>query len=62
MYNLLEYISNYSNPTANFNVDIENSDSFKSFKYKVKLLGNTFADRANGISRNTTVPVSLAIN
>ena len=48
MYNLLEYSSNYSETTGcllfyskdeatNFNNDIENTDGFKSFKYKAKL-------------------------
>ena len=48
MYNLLEYSSNYSDTTGSlwfyskdeetdFNNIIENSDEFKSFKYKTKL-------------------------
>ena len=64
MYNLIEYSSNYSETTGrlrfyskdqatNFNNDIENSNDFKSFKYKAKLLGNTVArptpNQANGI-------------
>ena len=51
IYNLIEYSSNYSETTGslwfyskdeatNFN-NIENTDDFKSFKYKAKLLGNT---------------------
>ena len=55
MYNLTEYNSNYSETTGslwfyfkdeatNFNVDIENTHNFKSFKYKTKLLGNTVVD------------------
>ena len=50
MYNLIEYSSNYSETTGslwlysnddatNFNADIENTDDFKSFIYKAKLLG-----------------------
>ena len=50
MYNLLEYSSNYSKTTesswlyskdeaTNFNNDTENSDEFRSFKYKAKFLG-----------------------
>ena len=35
--------------TADFNVDITNTDAFKSFKYKAKLLDNTVADGANEI-------------
>ena len=48
MYNLLEYSLNYSGTTgslfysqdgaANLNADIENTNAFKSFKYKAKLL------------------------
>ena len=60
MYNLIEYSSNYSETTeslwfyskdkaTNFNTDIENTDDFKSFKYKAKLIGNTVAEGANGI-------------
>ena len=60
MYNLTKHISNYSETKAslwfyskdeatNFNADIENTDDFKSFKYKAKLLGNTEADNGNGI-------------
>ena len=44
---------------TNFNVDIANDNNFKSFKYKVKLVGNTEADGANGILKNATVAVSL---
>ena len=60
MYNLTKHISNYSvtkaslwfyskDEATNFNADIENTDDFKSFKYKAKLLGNTEADNGNGI-------------
>ena len=67
MYTLIEYSSNYSNATGslwfhskdeatNFNADITNTDDFKSFKYKVKLLGNTSAqpssNQANEILEN----------
>ena len=49
MYNLIEYSSNYSEKAGNlwfcskdeannFNADIENTDDFKSFKFKAKLL------------------------
>ena len=56
MYNLIEYSqSNYSDATAslwfysknevaNFNVDIGNTDNFKSFKCKVKILEKPGAD------------------
>ena len=60
MYNLIEYISSlrfYSKDKAtNFNNDIENTDDFKSFKYKAKLVVYTTAqpapNQANGILRN----------
>ena len=56
MYNLIEYSSNYSHTTGslsfhskdeatNFNADITNTDNFKSFKFKAKLLGNTVAQQ-----------------
>ena len=68
MYNLLEYSLNFSETTGklrfyskdegtNFNADIANDNNFKSFEYKAKLLGNTFANRANGILRNETIAV-----
>ena len=74
MYNLIEYSSNYSETTGsllfyfmdeatNFNTDIANIDDFKSFKYKVKSLGNTAAqpapNAANGILKNVTIAVPL---
>ena len=54
MYNLIKYSSNHSkitrslwfcskDTTTNFNADIASTNNFKSFKYKVKLLGNTVA-------------------
>ena len=64
MYNLIEYIANYSETTwilwfsskdkaPNFDVAIANTDNFKSAKYKTKLLGNKAAqpapNNANGI-------------
>ena len=73
IYNLIEG-SNYSETTgslwfysedeaANFNVDIANTDDFKSFKYKVQLLANTAAqpapNTANGILKNATFAVPL---
>ena len=52
VYNLIEYSSNYSETKGslwfyskdganNFNADIENTNNFKSFKYKAKLLENS---------------------
>ena len=70
IYNLIEYSSNYSETTGslwfyskveatNFNADNENTNNFKSFKYKAKLLGNTVADGANVILKNATIAVPL---
>ena len=70
MYNVIEYSSKYSETTeslwfyskdeeTNLNNNIENTDEFKSFKYKTKLLRNTVADGANGILRNATIAVPL---
>ena len=60
MCNLIEYSSYYSETTGSlwfyskdkvtdFNVDIANSNDFKSFRYRTKLLRNTVIDGANGI-------------
>ena len=38
---------------------IENPGRFKSFKYKAKLIGNTVAEGANGILKNTIIAVPL---
>ena len=72
MYNLIAYGSNYSETTGslwfyfkdeaiNFNADIvnNNNNSFKSFEYKAKLLGNIVADRANGILKNPRTALPL---
>ena len=74
MYNLIEYSSNYSETTwslwfyfkdeaTNCNANIANDDDFKSFKDKVKLLGNTATqpdpNAANGILRNAIIAVPL---
>ena len=52
-----------TNEGTNFNNNIANTDNFKSFKYKAKLLENTDAqpapNEANGILKNVTVAVSL---
>ena len=61
MYKLIEYSSNYSGTTSSWwfyskdettNFD-GNTNDFKSFEYKAKLLGNTVAqdtlNQANGI-------------
>ena len=44
---------------TNFNNDFANTNNFKSFLYKPELLGNTEADRADGISKNTRIIVQL---
>ena len=70
MCNLIEYSSNYFETTgtlwfyskdeeADFNAVIANTDNFKSFKYKIKILGNTAADEVNGILTNATIAVPL---
>ena len=52
MYNLIEHSSNYSqtagsicfyskDEATNFDADNVNTDEFKPFQYKAKLLGNT---------------------
>ena len=42
-----------------FNNDITNTISFKSFKYKAKLLRNTEIDEVCGTLRNATTAVPL---
>ena len=69
MKNLIEYSSNFSETTESlwfyskdeetkFNATIANN-SFKSFKCKTKLLGNTEADGANEILKNATIGLLL---
>ena len=63
IYNLLEHGSNYSETTGslrfyskdeatNLNAEMEDDNTFKSFRYETKLLGNTEADRNNEILNN----------
>ena len=74
MYNLIKHSSNYSettwslwfyskDKTTNFNDNITNTDDFKLFTYKAKLLENTEAhpatNNANGILKNAAIDVSL---
>ena len=74
MYNLIEKSSNYSEATGglwfylkdeatDFFVDIANDNSFKSFMYKAKLLGNkaaqTVPNNVNGILKNATIAMPL---
>ena len=72
MYNLMQYSSSYSETTGslwsysndkatNFNGDIVNTNIFKSFKYKAKLLKNIEGDGANGILKDTTIAVPLKL-
>ena len=72
MYNLIEYSSIYKtawsvwfyskDKRTNVDADIANTDDFKSFKYKVKLLGNTGAqatpNTANGVLKNEAIVVA----
>ena len=73
IYNLIEYSSCYSettgslwlyskNEASDFNNNIADTDNFKSFKHKAKLLGNTVAqddNDANGILKNVRIAVPL---
>ena len=56
-YISLWFYSKYK--ATNFNADIENTNNFKSFKYRAKLLGNTVADDNNKILKNVTIAVPL---
>ena len=50
----------HSKDEANdFNADIANTNNFKSFLYKAKLLENSEVDGNNGILKNATIAVSL---
>ena len=53
----------FKDEATDLNADIANSDNFKSFKFKAKLLGNTIAQpnpsHANGILKNATIAVPL---
>ena len=44
---------------TNFNANIDDNNTFESFKYKTKLLGNTEAYGVNVILRNTNIAVPL---
>ena len=70
MYNFIEYSSNYCNTTGSswfyskdeedhLNVIVGNTNTFKSVKYKTKLLENTVTDGNNSILKNTTIAVHL---
>ena len=73
IYNLIEYSSNYSeiigslwfyskDEATNFNVDIENTDDFKSFKDKAKLIGNTVAEKANTVLKKGNICRAINIS
>ena len=49
----------FKDEATSFNVDIENTDYFKSLKYKAKLKENTDEEGANEILKNATIAVSL---
>ena len=50
----------YSQDDAtDFNANIANTDEFKSFKYKAKLIENIVAEGANGILKNARIAVPL---
>ena len=67
IYSLIEYSSIYSETTGSlvsfkdkttgFNADIANTNEFKFFMCKNKLLENTLADGANGILKHATIIV-----
>ena len=74
MHNMIKNSSNYSETTGslqfyskdeatNFNNNIENTNNFKSSKYKAKLSENTVAQPApnngNGILKNAAIAVPL---
>ena len=74
MHNLIAYSSNYSETTGrlwfyskekatDFIDNVASTNSFKSFKYNPRLLGNTVAqpapNPANGILKNATIAVAL---
>ena len=63
IYNLIKLSSNYSETTeslwfylkyeaTDFNADISNENNFKSFRYNVKLLGHTVAQRVKALPLN----------
>ena len=73
MYNFIEYSSNYSeiigslwfyskDEATNFNADIENTDDFKSFKDKAKLIGNTVAEKVNTILKKFNICCAINIS
>ena len=70
IFNLTEHSSNHFETSAslgsyskdkatNFNIEIVNTDDFKSFSYTAKLSGKSEADNSYGILKNATVTVPL---
>ena len=73
VYSVIEHRSYYSKKTrslqfyskdeaTNLNGNVTNTDNFKSFKYKTKLLENAESqvdNAANGILKNVTIAVPL---
>ena len=53
----------FKDGTTNFSVDVANTNIFKYFKYKAKLLENKIAqpapNAANGVLKNSTITVPL---
>ena len=49
----------FKDEATDFNADIANTNNFKYFMYKDKLLENTEADGANAVLKNTTIAVPL---
>ena len=67
---MIKYSSNFSDTigslwfyskdeTTNFNANIANNSIFKSFEYKLKLLGNSEVDGNNGTLTNAAIAVPL---
>ena len=70
IYKSLEYNSKYSDTTESlwfyfkneafdFSNDVVNSNGFKKFKYKAKLLKNTSVDVENTVLSDATIAVPL---
>ena len=71
MYNFIKYSSDYSDLSSslrifskdwaatNFDANITNNNAFKSFKYQVIIMENTFVDGNNAVVKNATIAVPL---
>ena len=58
-FNSKKFIVHSKDEATNFNAAIKDTNDFKSFMYKAKLLESTEADEANGILKNATTSQSL---